>query len=191
MKNNVAVEKQIGFLRSQIDDINYKLELADKGYEVGDISKLEAQKEILENKMRKLITDNYDDISKVSFEGIKIVNVDEEEKVKEKNELADKVKAVVNNDNKKTTKKSKKPNKTKSIIIKLFIGLMLIAFGISMGATEAAEEVKKVKAENEAIKMCYNKLLDEDYIEEGCEKYFKDDGWYKDYLKAVELDKLK
>lgn len=188
MKNNVAVEKQIQYLRSQIDDINFKVEQADKGFEVGDITKLEAQKEILENKLRKLITENYEDLSKATFEGIKIVQVDEEKE--DKNGLADKVAEVVNNDNKKTTKKSKIPSKTKSILIKLLIGLALIAFGISMGAIEAAEEVKEVKAENEAIKKCYNKLLDEDFIEEGCEKYFKNDRWYKDYLKVVELDKL-
>jgi hypothetical protein len=52
---NVNANKaQIEYLKSQIDEINYKLSQADKGFEVGDTLKLESQLEKLTQKLQKL-----------------------------------------------------------------------------------------------------------------------------------------
>lgn len=54
-KNISRCDKQAEYLKVKIDDIRYKLQKADMGFEVGeDIFKLEAQLEKLENQYSKL-----------------------------------------------------------------------------------------------------------------------------------------
>lgn len=53
-KNISRCDKQAEYLKVKIDDIRYKLQKADMGFEVGDTAKLEAQLEKLENQYSKL-----------------------------------------------------------------------------------------------------------------------------------------
>lgn len=53
-KNISRCDKQAEYLKVKIDDIKYKLQKADMGFEVGDTAKLEAQLEKLENQYNKL-----------------------------------------------------------------------------------------------------------------------------------------
>ncbi len=53
-KNISRCDKQAEYLKVKIDDIRYKLQKADMGFEVGDTMKLEAQLERLENQYNKL-----------------------------------------------------------------------------------------------------------------------------------------
>lgn len=53
-KNISRCDKQAEYLKVKIDDIRYKLQKADMGFEVGDTFKLEAQLEKLENQYSKL-----------------------------------------------------------------------------------------------------------------------------------------
>ena len=50
-----SFDKQIDYVKSQLDDIEDKLKKADMGFEVGDTKKLEAQYEKLTDKLRNLI----------------------------------------------------------------------------------------------------------------------------------------
>ena len=45
-----------------------------------------------------------------------------------------------------------------------------------------------INDKNTEIK-CYRTLINEDYIDKGCEDYFKNDDWYIDYQKDLTQDK--
>lgn len=45
-----------------------------------------------------------------------------------------------------------------------------------------------VNDKNTEVK-CYKILINEDYIDEGCEKYFKNDSWYIEYQKDLAQDR--
>ena len=44
-----------------------------------------------------------------------------------------------------------------------------------------------INDKNTEIK-CYRTLINEDYIDKGCEDYFKNDDWYIDYQKDLTQD---
>ena len=44
-----------------------------------------------------------------------------------------------------------------------------------------------INDKNTEIK-CYRTLINEDYIDKGCEDYFKNNGWYIDYQKDLTQD---
>lgn len=45
-----------------------------------------------------------------------------------------------------------------------------------------------INDKNTEIK-CYKTLINEDYIDKGCEDYFKNDDWHIDYQKNLTQDK--
>lgn len=62
-------------------------------------------------------------------------------------------------------------------IILLFIMLGLISFGLFYDYLE--------KREND-FNVCKRVLYEEDYIGKNCDRFFKNDKWYKDYMKIVD-----
>lgn len=45
-----------------------------------------------------------------------------------------------------------------------------------------------INDKNTEIK-CYKTLINEDYIDKGCEKYFENDDWYIEYQKDLAQDR--
>ena len=64
-----SFDKQIDYVKSQLDDIEDKLKKADMGFEVGDTKKLEAQYEKLTDKLRNLIKKK-EEFNKTDFSNI-------------------------------------------------------------------------------------------------------------------------
>lgn len=64
-----SFDKQIDYVKSQLDDIEDKLKQADMGFEVGDTKKLEAQYEKLTDKLRNLIKKK-EEFNKTDFSNI-------------------------------------------------------------------------------------------------------------------------
>lgn len=64
-----SFDKQIDYVKSQLDDIEDKLKQADMGFEVGDTKKLEAQYEKLTQKLRNLIKKK-EEFNKTDFSNI-------------------------------------------------------------------------------------------------------------------------
>lgn len=64
-----SFDKQIDYVKSQLDDIEDKLKQSDMGFEVGDTKKLEAQYEKLTDKLRNLIKKK-EEFNKTGFSNI-------------------------------------------------------------------------------------------------------------------------
>jgi len=66
----------------------------------------------------------------------------------------------------------------------LFCGVLII-LGLMV-----LVDIKEYKAE---YNKCVRILVNEDYIENGCDKYFINDKWYKDFMKQMfdEYNKIK
>ena len=64
-----SFDKQIDYVKSQLDDIEDKLKQADMGFEVGDTKKLEAQYEKLTQKLKNLIKKK-EEFNKTDFSNI-------------------------------------------------------------------------------------------------------------------------
>ncbi len=156
-------EKQIGYIKAQIEDIDYLLDKANKGYEVGDVLKLESKKEQLENRLLKL--NNNEKLTK------------EEE---DENNVLEQIYYYRN----KYMESEKEKRKVFSwkVIILLFIWMTIVAI---IGTNNSNRKAVIENEEKENAINCYRQLLKDDEIYSQCEIYFQNDEWYKDYLDEV------
>lgn len=165
-------EKQIEFVKAQISDIEYLIEKADKGYEVGDVMKLEARKEQLENKLTKLLG-GQEDVKELDKE-----ELDALELYKLRNRIEE---------------LESKKHKRKYILlaIGLFVWMTIVAiigvYNSNKINIDEANQYKIKSQEMEQQNYCYKVLYNEDEIGNGCEKYFEDDAWYQEYLEANKI----
>lgn len=65
-----SFDAQIDYVKSQLEEIEYKLKQADMGFEVGDVQKLEAEYEKLTTKLGNLVRKK-EEFNKTDFSGIK------------------------------------------------------------------------------------------------------------------------
>ena len=155
--------KKIQYYKVKIADIDFLLKEADEGKEVGDVFKLEMEKEKLENALRKTLIEVYGSVDNINVEGIEIQKVSKNDKM---------------------TNSKVKPNfKTtgKKMLKWYLIILILVSIGIAIGVNENNQKVKDTQ---EAV-ACYEYLLSDDDIKPECVAHFKDAQWYKDYLQEV------
>lgn len=68
-----SFDAQIDYVKSQLEEIEYKLKQADMGFEVGDTQKLEAQYEKLTDKLRNLVKkkEEFNQTKMIDFSGVK------------------------------------------------------------------------------------------------------------------------
>lgn len=68
----------------------------------------------------------------------------------------------------------------------LLLGIIFVIVIIEIAVITSVMN-KKIKADEEIkINACKRVLYEEDYIMVGCDKYFTNDKWYKDYIKVVD-----
>lgn len=171
--------RQVDFIKAQIADIDYLLEKADKGYEVGDILKLDAKKEQLENKLNKLLgkeaVEEVVDFSKAEEDSKDDMTAMELYSIRHRVEELE---------------EARKSKRNKVLWVALFIWMTIVAvIGVYNSNKVNMEEAKDFKEKAELLdkqNYCYRVLYNEDEIGNGCEEVFKEDEWYKEYKLDVE-----
>lgn len=66
----------------------------------------------------------------------------------------------------------------------IFCGVIVILGIIASLMVNVEKQTKKEKQEKELY--CKRILIEEDYIEVGCDEVFKEEKWYIDYMKYIE-----
>ena len=61
---------------------------------------------------------------------------------------------------------------------KYILAILILLLGILMILTIRENDITKENT-------CKRTLYEEDYIDKGCDKYFQNEKWYKDYMKVV------
>lgn len=72
--------------------------------------------------------------------------------------------------------------KNKKIILTIGVVALVTSCYISKVTTDNKNIKNKAKEQEQALK-CYKYLNNDDDIKRGCEKYFKNDKWYINYIK--------
>lgn len=171
--------RQIDFIKAQIADLDYLLEKADKGYEVGDVLKLDAKREQLENKLNKLLG------KEAVEEVVDFSKAEEDSKddiaVMEIYEMRNRVAAL---------EEARRSKRNKVLWVALFIWMTIVAvIGVNNSNRINISEAENYKKQNEILERknyCYSVLYNEDVIGNDCEEMFKDDEWFKEYKLEVE-----